>query len=177
LDAVDTRSTPRGGTNIGDAVRCAADSFSDKAMEYKAIIVISDGGETDASYAVEASRKIFDEQGIRVFSVGLGDMTKGARIPITNDDQRAYMKYQGREVWTKVEPTLLQSMAAVSQATYFSNPDFRVVYDGVRSKVAAREFTSTHRETRYARFQWFASVAFLLLTIETLMTDRKAVST
>ena len=33
LSAVDTRSTSRGGTNIGDAVRRATDSFTDKAAD------------------------------------------------------------------------------------------------------------------------------------------------
>jgi Ca-activated chloride channel family protein len=177
LEAVDTRSTPRGGTNIGDAVRHAADSLSDKVMDHKAIIVISDGGETDESYAVEASRKVFEERGIRVFTVGLGDMTEGARIPVTRDGQRAYLEYQGREIWTKLQPALLQSMARAADAMYFSNPDFRAVYDRIRSEVLPREFRSTRRETRYARFHWFASMALLLLTVETLMTDRKAVIT
>ena len=175
LEAVDTRSTPRGGTNIGDAVRHAADSLSDKVTDHGAIIVISDGGETHESYVVEASRKVFEENGIRVFTVGLGDLTEGARIPITRDGRHSYMKYQGQEVWTKLEPTLLESMAAVADAMYFSNPDFRAVYDRIRSEVVPREFRSTRRETRYARFHWFAGMALLLLTVETLMTDRKAV--
>lgn len=177
LEAVDTRSTPRGGTNIGDAVRHAADSLSDKVMDHKAIIVITDGGETHESYAVEASRKVFEERGIRVFTVGLGDMMEGDRIPINRDGQYSYMKYQGQEVWTKLEPTLLDSMAAAADAAYFSNPDFRVVYDRIRSKVVPYEFGSIRRETRYPRFHWFAAMALLLLTVETLVADGKEVIT
>lgn len=175
LETVSPRSAPRGGTNIGDAVRHAADSFPDKVVGHSAIVVISDGGETDESYADEASRRSFEEKGIRVFTVGLGDGSQGARIPISHDGQRAYMKYQGKEVWTKLEPALLQSMAAVTNAAYFSNPDFRIVYDKIRSLVVPREFGTSRREMRNARFHWFAGLALVLLTVETLMTDRKVV--
>ncbi|MEE9294914.1 MAG: VWA domain-containing protein [Phycisphaerae bacterium] len=176
LDAVTTRSAPRGGTNIGDAVRHAADSFTDRIKDHKAIIVISDGGETDESYSVEAARKVFEEKGIRVFCVGFGDMAEGGRIPIIKDGQRVYLQYQEQEVWTKLDPTLLQSMAGVADGGYFSNTDFREIYDKVRSKVVPREFQSTRREMKYARFHWFAGLALVLLMIETLMTDRKAVT-
>lgn len=173
LEAVDTRSVPRGGTNIGDALREAAASFTDEVKDHKAIIVISDGGETDESYAVEAAKKAFEEKGIRVFTVGVGDMVEGGRIPVIRDGQRVYMKYQDQEVWTKLDPGILQSMAAVADGGYFSNTDYREMYQRVRAKVAPREFDSARREMKYARFHWFAAAALSLLTIETLMTDRK----
>ena len=174
LSTVDTRSTPRGGTNIGDAVRRAADSFTDKAIDHRAIIVISDGGETEESYAVEASREAFEEKGVRVFTVGIGDMTDGARIPIMQGGRPAYLTYRGEEIWTKLEPTLLQSMAAAAHGAYFANPDFRRVSAGIRSRITPRDLKTAHREVRNVRFHWLAGLALALLTIETLITDRKA---
>lgn len=173
LDAVTTRSAPRGGTNIGDAVRHAADSFVDRLKDHKAIIVISDGGETDESYAVEAAQKAFEERGIRVFTVGFGDTTEGGRIPVIRDGRRTYLKFQDQEVWTKLEPRLMQQMAAAADGGYFANTDFREIYDRVRPKVAPREFESTRREMKHVQFQWFAGLALVLLVIETMMTDRK----
>lgn len=176
LDAVTTRSAPRGGTNIGDAVRHAADSFTDKLKDHKAIVIVSDGGETDESYSVEAARKVFEERGIRVFSVGFGDMVEGGRIPIIKNGRRVYLQHDNQEVWTKLEPSLLQSMAAVADGGYFANTDFREIYDKIRSKVAPREFQTTRREMKYARFHWFAGMALMFLMIETVMSDRKAVA-
>ncbi len=176
LEGVDSRSTPRGGTNIGDAVRHALDSFSDKTAESKAVVVISDGGETEESYAVEASRRAFEEGGIRIFTVGLGDMTEGTRIPPAEDAQGGYVTHQGQEVWTKLEPAMLESMAAATDGAYFSNPDFRAVYERIRSKVSPREFGSARGGGQPARFHWFAGMALLLLTIETLISERKAVT-
>jgi Ca-activated chloride channel family protein len=177
LDAVDTRGTSRGGTNIGDAVRHAGDCFADEVKDHKAIVVISDGGETEESFAIEASRKVFAEKGVRVFTVGLGDMDKGGRIPVIEDGKRAYMRHQGQEVWTKLDPTLLQSMASVADGGYFSNVDFRVIYDRLRRRVAPGELESTQREVKHVQFPWFAGLALVLLTIETLVTDRRTAAT
>ncbi len=173
LDAVDTRSAPLGGTNIGDAVRMAVGSFTDKAKEHKAIIVMSDGEETDDSYAVEAAQKAFEERGVRVFTVGYGDSVQGGRIPVVSGGQRTYLKFEGQEVWTKLQPGLLQSMAAVADGGYFSNADFAEVYEHVQNKVTRRTFESTRKEMRYPRFHWFAGAAIALLMLETLVTDRK----
>jgi Ca-activated chloride channel family protein len=175
LEAAGMGSTPRGGTNIGDAVRKAADAFSGDLRDHKAVIVISDGDETDDSYAVEASQAALAERGIRVFTVGLGDVAEGTRIPLGRGGGSGYLEYRGQEVRTKLEPALLQAMAAVADGACFLNPDFRAVYDTLRSKVAPREFRATGRETRYARFHWFAGAALVLLLIETLTTNRKAV--
>ena len=174
LDEVDTRSSPRGGTNIGDAVRKAADCFTDKVKDHKAIIIISDGGETEETYAVEAAGNVYEERGIRVFTVGVGDVARGGRIPVIKNGQRVYLKFEGQEVWTKLEPAELQSMAAVADGGYFTNVDFREMYERIRSKVEGRSFETTRKEMRYARFHWFAGLALVLLMAETLMTDRKA---
>jgi Ca-activated chloride channel family protein len=176
LSAVDTRSTPRGGTNLGDAVRRAADSFPEKARDHRAIIVISDGGETEESYAVEASRMAFEDNGVRVFTVGIGDITDGARIPITRDGRPAYLTFEGEEIWTKLDPILLQSMAAAADGAYFANPDFRRVSTGIRSRLTPREYKAARRERQDVRFHWLAGLALGLLIIETLVTERKAVA-
>lgn len=77
LDEVSTRSSTRGGSLLGDAIRMAAESFVDKIKEHKVIIVLSDG-EDQESYPVEAAKKAHDDLGIKVFTVGLGDSKEGA---------------------------------------------------------------------------------------------------
>jgi len=173
LDAVDTRSAPRGGTNIGDAIRVAADSFTDKTKDHKAIVLISDGGETDESYAAEAAQNVFEQKGVRVFTVGFGDMVDGGRIPVVKNGKRVYLTFDNQEVWTKLEPALLQSMAVVADGGYFTNTDFREIYEHIKSKVQSRVFETSRRELHYARFQWFAGIALALLLWETLLIDRK----
>jgi len=173
LESTDTRNALRGGTNVGDALRHAADAFTDDRKDRKAIILFSDGGETEESYSTEASQNTFHEKGIRIFTVGVGDPNRGARIPITNDGRRTYMEYGDEEVWTKLQPDLLKAVAAVADGVYFSSVDGPVIYDRVRAKVAPGEPRSIHRKMKRARFHWFALMALVLLTVETLTTDRK----
>ncbi|NOT01654.1 MAG: VWA domain-containing protein [Phycisphaerales bacterium] len=173
LDAVDTRAAPRGGTNIGDAIRDAARSFTDEVKDHKAIVLISDGGETDESYAVEAAQNSFEERGIRVFSVGYGDRVQGGRIPVTKNGQRVYVTHQGQEVWTKLEPETLQSVAAVADGGYFTNTDFRDIHEHVKAKVDAQSYETARKQMKYPRFHWFAGAALALLMMEMMITDRK----
>ncbi len=174
LDDVTTRSTTRGGTNLGDAIRFAADCFTDKVKDHKAIILITDGGETEESYAVEAALKVYEEHGIRVFTVGFGDISEGARIPVTQNGRRVYLQFEDQEVWAKLDPSLLQSIAAAGDGGYFHNTDFRAIHDYVQKKVQKQTHETEQKEVRYARFQLFAWAAFLLLMLETLLSDRKA---
>lgn len=176
MQNVNTRSSARGGTQIGDAIRLAAASFTDKIRDHKAIIVISDGEETDDSYAVEAAQNTYDEKGIRVFTVGMGNANEGGRIPIQRGGQRVYLTHEGQEVWTKLHPQMLQDIAFSADGGYFANTDFRQVYDRIADKIEQRTYESQRKELRYARFHWFAALALSLLMIETLMTDRRTTS-
>ncbi len=176
LQNVTTRSSQRGGTQIGDAIRLAAASFTDKVKDHKAIIVISDGEETDDSYAAQAAHIAFDEKGIRLFTIGTGDARQGGRIPIVQNNQRLYLTHQGREIWTKLHPQLLQEIAFSADGGYFAHTDLREVYDRIADKIQQRTYESQRKELRYPRFQWFAALALSLLMIETLMTDRKTTS-
>ncbi|HNO76668.1 MAG TPA: VWA domain-containing protein [Phycisphaerae bacterium] len=178
LDEVDTRSTARGGSLIGDAIREAADSFADNDKGHKAILLITDG-EDQASFPVEAARDAWQNKKIRVFTVGVGDATRGARIPTKKNGQGQFLQYKGEQVWSKLDVATLQEMAIEGGGEYYpmgtSDADFRVLYEEhIRRKVEARELEMSHKEMQYARFQWFAGLALLLLLIETLLSDRKA---
>lgn len=176
LDDVTTRSVSRGGSLIGDAVRLAAGSFSDKAKGHKAILVITDG-EDQESFPVEAARTAFREQGIRVFTVGLGNPGEGARIPVEDRGQRQYLQHGGQEVWSKMDRRTLEEMAVEGGGACFpastTDPDFVAYHEVIRGLVEARELESSRRELYHPRFQWFAGAGLVLLLIEMLMTDRR----
>ncbi|HRX84924.1 MAG TPA: VWA domain-containing protein [Phycisphaerae bacterium] len=178
LDDVTTRSVSRGGSLIGDAVRLAADSFSDKVKGHKAILVITDG-EDQESFPVEAARKVFRERGIRVFTVGLGSMGEGARIPVTENGTKQYLQYKGEQVWSKMDRKTLEEMAVEGGGACFpastADPDFVSYYDVMRNQVESRELESSRRELYNPRFQWFAGAALVVLLLEMLLSDRRRV--
>ena len=175
LNETGTRSSIRGGSLIGDALRVAVDSFTDKVKGHKAVLLITDG-EDHESLPVDAARDA-REKGVRVFTVGLGSVGKGARIPITVNGQIQYLQHNGQEVWSTMNEDVLREMAVEGGGSYFPmgtrDADFAIVYEKIRSRVEARELETSRTELYHARFQWFAGVALFLLILETLMTDRK----
>ncbi len=178
LGEVDTRSAVRGGSLIGDAIRVAVDSFADNAKGHKAILLITDG-EDQESFPIEAARDAYQDHKIRVFTVGVGDATQGARIPINKNGSQQYLQYNGSQVWSKLDVQTLQQMAMEGGGDYYpmgtADADFKMLYEEhIRKKVEARELESSRKEMQHARFQWFAGLALLLLMVETLMSDRKA---
>lgn len=178
LDEVGVRSSPRGGTLIGDAVRLATKSFVDPMKKHKAIVVLTDG-EDHESYPVKAAEEAYTEGGIQVFTVGLGDEGEGARVPAKEAEAGVFVQYDGREVWSKMNPALLREMAMKGGGAYIpagtKSIDLgQVLYEERIAKADQREFETSRIEQRKVQFQWFAGLALLLLLIETFMSDRKA---
>jgi len=177
LADVDTYSSPRGGTMLGDAIRRAKECFVDRVKDHKTIILISDGEEPETDYPVEAARAAYDESGIVVCTVGIGDVLTGARIPIVENGQKTFLKHDGQEVWSKMIPATLQDMAVNGEGMYYpaetGDFDLGEVYDWIRNKLEVVEFEAKFTERYYAQFQWFAGLALLLVVAETLVTDRK----
>jgi Ca-activated chloride channel family protein len=182
LDEVGVESAPRGGSMIGDAVRAARAAFLDRTRDYKAVILISDGADGErASYPAEAAADAYQNHGIRVYTVGIGDIVEGARIPLTNESGgRSYLVYDGQEVWSKLHPEVLQEIAVAGHGKYLyagtSDFDLGPVYRDIRKTLGTTEFESRQIERKIPRFQWFAAAALLLLMVETIMTERRRVA-
>ena len=170
------RSSARGGTLIGDAVRLAADSFADTVKKYKAIIVITDG-EDQESYPVEAATTAYSEKGIRIYTIGIGNLDEGSRIPITRDGQRVYLQHDGQEVWSKLDTKTLEQMALAGGGAYIpagtSQVDMAQIYEQKIATSELREFEASRIKRYDVQYQWFAGLALLLLMIESLMSERK----
>ncbi len=176
LSDVGIRSSARGGTLIGDAVRMAAGSFADEVKKYKAIILITDG-EDQESYPVEAATTAFSERGVRIYTIGIGDLDEGARIPITQNGQRTYLQHDGQEVWSKLDTSTLEHMALAGGGAYIpagtSQVDLGQIYEQKIATSELREFEASRIKRYDVQYQWFAGLAFILLMIESLMAERK----
>ena len=178
LKSINTDSISRGGTMIGDALRLLLNSvFDDQAKEYKDIILITDGEDQD-SFPVEAAKKV-GEKGIRLIAIGLGDENEGKRIPVINErGEKTFLKYNGKEIWSKLDADTLRKMVNVTPGGKYFNVatdaiDLGTVY---RQLIAGAEKKKLESETinRYEeKFQIFLSIAFFLLCVEFLVSERK----
>lgn len=176
LDELQAREGRRGGSMTGDAIRLAMDSFTDEVEDYKAIVVLSDGDDM-GSYPVEAAATAAD-RGISVFTVGLGDVLEGGRIPVELDGQRLYLTWEGEEVWSTLQPELLQEIALAADGAYIpagtGNVDMATIYDDVIAVGSGRTLDTARIEQHVPRYQWFAAMALLLLLVEGFMSERRS---
>jgi len=178
LDTISTDSISRGGTMIGDAIRLALDQVLDRQeKKYQDIVLITDG-EDHESFPVEAAKEAA-EKGIRLLVIGLGDENEGKRIPVTDESGRkTFMKYQGREVWSKLDADTLRDMALATPGGRYLNVatgtiDLGEVYQQLIGTADKKEITEETIERYEEKFQVFFGLAFALLVIEALISEQR----
>ena len=110
LKSVSVSDAPRGGTEIGAAIRMALRGETDPSRD-RAILLITDGEdhESDAESAAEEAAGL----GVRIFTVAMGDAETGGRIPLYDQQGKltGYQKYKGEEIRTKTDRELLRQIA------------------------------------------------------------------
>ncbi len=180
LDSVGPHTIRSGGSRLGDAITAAANGFISKTNEHKAIVIFTDG-EDQESNPIEIAKTLYADKGIRIFTVGLGDMDQGARIPETESPSGGFVQYEGQQVWSKLNGQVLEQIATETSGAYIPAGTRRVnmadVYHNYVASVEQTEFETAKINAYIARYQWFAAPALALLLLEVLLSTRAAIST
>lgn len=179
LEELTPDSVPRGGTNVGDAIRkvmsdvLAADP--DAPSNHRDIILITDG-EDQESLPIDAAADA-GRAGVRIIALGLGSDQSGATIPLEGGGRDRTVTHDGQEVQSRQDSRTLAQIAGASSGGVYLNVGTgtidldRVYADLVRS--AERGITSESTAMKYDEgFQWLLLPALLLLVTETLLRDR-----
>ncbi len=176
LEGVGPDSVSRGGTKIGDALRTVLhDVLDNQAQRYQDVILITDG-EDHGSYPLEAA-KAAGERGVRLIVIGLGDEKEGARIPVTDDQGRqTFLKYQGQEVWSKLDGPVLRQMAEATPGGRYlpvatGNINLGQVYQELIMNAGKRRLAAKTVTRFQEKFQFFLLAALLLLLGEMTMRE------
>ncbi|MEM9588546.1 MAG: VWA domain-containing protein [Planctomycetota bacterium] len=174
LQDADTNSVEMGGSKLGEAIRVASEAFLTKVNDHKAMILITDG-EDQQSDPVGMARLVRDQQGIRIFTIGLGDMDLGSRIPVNTRTRRGYLRYQGEPVWSRLDGETLSAIALASDGAYIpagvKRVDMANVYSTFIASVGQQEFGEAQIDAYEARFQWFLGTALALTVLYTWLTS------
>lgn len=173
LDSVGPHSVRSGGSRLGDALQATANSFLSKTHDHKAIVVFTDG-EDQESDPIEAAKRLYADKGIRIFTVGLGDIDQGARVPESDDGRGGYVRYEGKQVWSKMNGQILRQIAEATDGAYIPAGTRRVdmadVYHRYVANVNQENFETAKINAYVARFQWFAVPALGLMLIEVFLS-------
>lgn len=173
LDNMDTEIIPQAGTDVGGAITKAINTFGKESKKHRAIILISDG-EDHRGWAEKAAEKA-KEKGIPIFVVGMGTK-EGSPIPIVDEEgNKTYLKDEkGNIVLSKLEDVVLKKIALKTGGIYVSGDvSIDKIYSEKISKIEKKELESTKRRIYENRFQIPLMIAFALLLIEGILSERK----
>lgn len=177
LNAIDTHTIARGGTNISTAIRTAQAALHRRPGAGKILILVTDGEDLEGD-ALAAARSSARQDGIKIFTVGVG--TAAGEIILLPDDQGGgFVKdAAGAPVKSRLDETALKAIAASTGGTYVSlasSPG--AVEDTVRNALGAiaRHDLASRRQRIYTeRFQWPLAASLVLLLASLMVGSRRA---
>lgn len=175
-EALDTNTILQGGTSISSAIQQAIKSYEGGLKKYKVLVIITDGEDHkgDALKVAELAQK----EGIKIFCIGIGT-NEGELIPVTDESgNRAFLKDRsGAVVKSRLDESILQKIALATAGSYVraSAKEFGLdlIYKEKLSEMEKREFETRMAKQYEERFQIPLAIAFLLLAIEFLISDRR----
>jgi Ca-activated chloride channel family protein len=118
VDALDTATIARGGTNVGRGIDVAADALATEPGRQKVMVLLTDGEDLEGQGLAEAKRAA--SAGITIDTVGVGTLAgelvpardaRGAAIGVLRDED-------GKPVRSHLDETSLQAIAAAAHGSY-----------------------------------------------------------
>ncbi len=175
LNAMDTDMVSSQGTAISEAVQMSSTYFDDEEQKNRVLFVISDGEDHEGNF--EAAIEAATENGIKVYSIGVGT-EKGGQIPIKrNGVLQFYKRDQNNEVViTRLGAPTLKAIADEGKGKYINGTNTKEVVDEVKAILNGmdkKEFEAKQFTDFKDQFQWFLAGALFLLILDVLLLDRK----
>lgn len=176
ISAVDVDAVPVPGTLIGSAIELGLKSFETDLPTQKAIVVVSDGENTEGDVVgtIEDAKKAH----VRIYTIGMGT-PDGSPIPIYNSQgQQVDYKHDesGNIVLTKLDETMLQQIAVTTGGSYrratSGGNEIDNVFKDLES-IGKTEFGVKQISGYESRYQYPVALAILLLIVEVMLSERR----
>lgn len=175
LQSMNTDMLSSQGTAINEAIKLAKTYFDDEEQTNRVLIIISDGedhSEEAAAIAAEA-----DEEGIRIFTIGVGDV-KGGPIPEKRNGIVVNYKKdnQGETVITRLDEETLKNIASAANGVYINGKNTNDVVENISEILNAmdkKEFETKQFSDFKDQFQWFLGFAIFFLLLDIFLLERK----
>lgn len=175
LDGIDTGLIPTQGTDLSTAIQTGLSAFTEESEKYKVFVLITDGEDHEGA-AIELAKKAADQNMI-IHTVGVGTET-GSLIPrVNNDGTREYKRdKQGKLVTSILNEPLLRDIANAGNGVFvrFDNrtASHREILNAINSM--EKRTIQSHVYSEFEdRYQSFALISFVLLSISMILPTRK----
>lgn len=175
LQSMNTDMLSSQGTAINEAIKLAKTYFDDEEQTNRVLIIISDGedhSEEAVAVAEEAS-----EEGIRIFTIGVGDLKGG---PIPEKRNGIILNYkkdnQGETVITRLNEETLKNIANEANGAYINGKNTSDVVENIReilNGMDKTEFESKQFADFKNQFQWFLALGIFFLLVDVFLLERK----
>ena len=179
INDLDTKTIPEGGTNIGEAIALATQTFGKSAMGNRALIIFTDGEELSGD-AVNEAKKAADA-GVKIFTIGVGT-AQGSLIPVEGKGEGGFVKdAKGQVVKSKLDENRLREIAQATDGMYLhleSGPQtMRQLYTEGLSKLKTAEIDARLSSRAIERYEWPLAGAIVALIASLFINDRKRTKT
>ena len=175
LQSMNTDMLSSQGTAINEAINLAKTYYDDDEQTNRILIIISDGEDhgNDASRVAEEAA----EEGIRIFTIGVGSTSGG---PIPEKRNGIILNYKkdnnGETVITRLDEATLKNIADEANGEYINGNNTTKVVQEIKdllTKMDKKEFEAKQFADFESQFQWFLAAAILLLFLDIFLLDRK----
>lgn len=162
-----------GGTALARAITTAADMFHVSPSEATRVILLVTDGEDHEGEARDAARRVYQEKGIRVFPVAVGDLERvaGAEVPTSLNDPKPLL-HQGQIVFSRPDVEGLKSIAEAGGGHFAALRDLPQLINAIAGMYRA-ELTTEERLRHKPRYQWFLAAALFLLVVESMTSEAR----
>ncbi|GAA3572611.1 VWA domain-containing protein [Snuella lapsa] len=163
------------GTAINEAIKLAKTYFDDEEQTNRVLIIISDGEDHSEEAALVAEEA--NEEGIRIFTIGVGDIKGG---PIPEKRNGIVLNYKkdsnGETVITRLNEETLQNIASKANGIYINGKNTNSVVENIRDILNAMdktEFEAKQFADFKDQFQWFLGFGIFFLLLDIFLLERK----
>jgi len=175
LDAIDTNTIPRGGTDIASAIGEAQAALANRPGSDKILILLTDGEDLEGS-AIDAA-KAAAQTGFKIYTVGVGS-SNGDLIPVPAENGGGFVKdATGQYVKSHLDETALKAIAQASGGAYAplgaQGQGLDQIYQSYIAPLTKHDLASRQQKIYIERFQWPLTAALVLLFASLLIGTRK----
>ncbi len=176
LQSMNTDMLSSQGTAINEAIKLATTYFNDEEQTNRVLFIVSDGEDHSGGATLDAV-DLAVEEGIRVFTIGVGK-EKGGPIPIKRNGvvERLKKDAQGEVVITRLNPEILEEIADDGNGEFIDGTNTEDAVNEIKEallQMDKKEFEAKQFAEFKDQFQWFLGAALLFLFLDVFVLDRK----
>lgn len=176
LNAIDTNTIARGGTNISAAIREAEAALDRRPGSDKVLILVTDGEDLEGD-SLAAARTAARRNGLKIYAVGVGTLA-GELIPVPLGEGGGFVRDDaGALVKSHLDEAALKAIAAAGGGIYAplgaQGEGLEEIFKAVFGSVAKHDLAVRRRKIYIERYQWPLAAAVGLLFSSLLIGTRR----